>query len=129
MLAKQLHSKNFFTYHTHEHSAEKVNLVYRYDDGKTNTAYVLSVSDSLVDKKNIAVIPLNEETEAEISKATKSKKNSDKNIPVVTMEINLDDKNITLMYDKLILMKENHALVQSYKDSIYSARIIGLPYR
>lgn len=127
LLAKRLYDDGFFTYRMHKQKAERINLLSRYYNGKTDIATVLSISDSLIDKKGAAFVALNEETEAEVAKSNSSKKNPEKNIPVITMEINLDDKNAADRLNKLTIMKENRALVQGYKDSIFTARIINIP--
>jgi len=127
LVAEKLHSKNYFTYRTNVQAGDKANIVYRYNDGKTDMAYTLSVSDSLVDKKGIVAIPLNGEEGSVVKEGKQPKKGGEKGITPSTMEIDLDNENNSEHNNSLTLMKENHALVQRYKNGSFSARIIGLP--
>jgi hypothetical protein len=130
LLAKKLYNNHFFTYLSTFQAGEKNNIAYRYNDGKTDKAYAISVTDSLIDYKGIVSVSLDEQQAPEMSNDKKqSKKSSEKNIPVVTMELDLDKLEDLNKYNSLIFLQENHALIQQYRDGIFTSRIIGIPVR
>ncbi len=130
LLAEKLYDHDFFTYRTYFQDGERVNLMYRYNNGKADFVNVLPVTDSLVDKKGLFNISLNEEEQAEVPQNGKqSKKSPEKNIPVVTQEVNLDEMDDAEKHYPLILLKENHAVVQKYDNDVFTARMVEMPTR